>query len=129
MDGVLEGNTLMMIHAIYQLSLQVPFLWWQLLLVVSLWLCVFAFFMKQRRIMICFSFLALVAGLMLAWYYYAHSLCWITVTNSAVTYGGPSKQYHQLNEVPEKTLCCMVKHDGDWACIKAPNHNKGWLPV
>jgi len=128
MDGIAEGHIMMMIHAIYQLSLLVPFFWWQILLIISLWLCLFCFFMKQRRIMIAFSFVALIAGLMLAWYYYAHSLCWITVTKPTATYVGPSMQYHQLNELPEKTLCCMVKHDGEWACIKTPN-DKGWLPV
>jgi len=78
--------------------------------------------------MFLFSALTIIAALMLACYYYAHSLCWITIAQPTMTYGGPSMQYHKLAEIPKNTLCYVAMDDGHWKCIKTRSY-KGWLPI
>lgn len=106
----------------------VPFLIWQVLLIVSLWLGAFAFFLKRWLIMSIVSMLAIIAGLMLTWYYYAHSLCWVTLAKPVHLYGGPSKHYHVVGELPQKMVCFIEKQNNGWVCMKAEKI-KGWLPV
>ncbi|HBR70114.1 TPA: hypothetical protein DIC20_02995 [Candidatus Dependentiae bacterium] len=105
-----------------------PLFIWQILLIIFLWFVAFAFFLKRWLIMIITSLLTVIAGLMLAWYYYAHSLCWITVAKQVSLYAGPSKQYHAVGELPPKMICFIEKQHGKWVCVKAEKI-KGWLPV
>jgi len=111
-----------------KLTALVPLLFWQLFFLVSLWLFVACFFLKKLKLLYVSFFLTLIAGLLMGWYYYAHSQCWVTLRQPVDLYGGPSEAYHQIGKLSQDMVCFIEKKENQWVCVKA-NEKRGWMPV
>ena len=118
----------MMWIAACKLTSLVPLLFWQLFFLSSLWLFVTSFFLKKRTLLYVSFVLTVIAGLLMVWYYYAHSRCWVTLRQPVELYGGPSEAYHQIGKLSQDMVCFIEKKENKWVCLKADD-KKGWMPV
>ncbi len=108
--------------------LGLPLFWFQIGALAIFGFTAIFYFLRKNNWFVVSCLASIIAALLLAWYYYAHSLCWVRVMKPTLLYGGPSMHYHQVGEFAKDTVCYISRYDDHWICLK-DNQKQGWLLV